>query len=88
MHCYECSKVGRKEDAVGLCHHCSAALCPEHARVVTDPVTASYPIAQTVVLPLHARLLLCETCLAALQQTHSRALEDQVSPRSVELAVV
>jgi hypothetical protein len=68
--CYECSKVGRNQHAIGLCHHCSAALCREHSRIVADPVTATYPIAKTVVLPLQARLFLCETCLAALEQAH------------------
>lgn len=70
MLCYECSKVGRNQDAVGLCHHCSAALCREHSQIVADPVTITYPVAKAVVLPLQARLFLCETCLAALEQTH------------------
>ena len=68
MFCYECSLAGRKQSAVGFCHHCSAALCRDHSRMVADPVTASYPVAGTVVLPLEARRFLCETCLAALKQ--------------------
>jgi hypothetical protein len=79
MLCYECSKVGRSQDAVGLCHHCSAALCREHSRIVADPVTTTYPIAKAVVLPLQARLFLCETCLAALEQTHPDTREQERS---------
>jgi hypothetical protein len=51
MHCYECLEAGVTRDAVGLCHHCSAALCTEYACVVADPVTAIYPLILTVVLP-------------------------------------
>jgi hypothetical protein len=67
MHCYECSRNDAIRDAVGLCHHCSAALCAEHARMVADPVTAIYPLMRPTVLPVHARLL-CNTCKAALEQ--------------------
>ena len=70
MHCYECSQAGIARDAIGLCHHCSAGLCSEHACTVADPVIVSYPIAKTVVLPNEARLLLCRTCKAALEQKH------------------
>jgi hypothetical protein len=30
MYCYECSQDGSREEAIGLCHHCSVALCPHH----------------------------------------------------------
>ncbi len=70
MICFECSKSGMSREAVGLCHHCSAALCLEHARTVDDPVTATYAISKTVVLPKHARLILCATCRDALLQSH------------------
>jgi len=68
MLCYECCQAGKNSEAVGSCHHCSAALCSNHAHSVTDPVTASYPVAMTIVLPLRARLILCETCFSALYQ--------------------
>ncbi len=68
MVCYECQQAGKTRDAVGLCHHCSAALCPEHALVVSDPVTTQYPLCRSVVLPLRARLFLCGTCWEALRQ--------------------
>lgn len=70
MMCFECAKAGTVREAVGLCHHCSVALCSDHARIVDNPVTAVYPVAKTVVLPKHARVLLCEICKAALGQSH------------------
>jgi hypothetical protein len=85
MLCYECSQIGRNQDAVGLCHHCSAALCHEHSRIVADPVTTTYPIYKTVILPLRARLLLCETCLVALSQTRSVVQDTEGSSRPVAL---
>lgn len=69
MICYECQQEGKRRDAVALCHHCSAALCPEHALILSDPVTAQYPVCQTVVLPLRARVFLCPGCREALRQT-------------------
>jgi hypothetical protein len=74
MFCYECSKAARSREAVGLCHHCSAALCAEHVCVIADPVTTIAPVVQTVVLPRAARLLLCPTCMGALQQLGVSAL--------------
>ena len=67
MHCYESSEDARDE-SIGLCHHCSVALCQKHAHIIADPVTTEYPLLRTVVLPKKARLLLCGTCLTALQQ--------------------
>ena len=68
MLCYDCSKAGRDQEAVGLCHHCLAGLCADHACVTADPVTALYPLCKAVVLPQKARQLHCATCLQALQQ--------------------
>lgn len=68
MLCYECWQVGKNREAVGLCHHCSAGLCIEHACVVNDPVTTTHAVFQTVVLPRKARELLCATCCGALHQ--------------------
>jgi len=68
MHCYECSQAGEVRDAVALCHHCSAALCAEHARVLVDAMIAPAPLSKEVVLPKRARVLLCPTCQAALEQ--------------------
>jgi len=74
MLCYECCQAGKGSEAVGLCHHCSAALCSNHARIVSDPVTASYPVATTIVLPVRARVILCDTCFSALYQKREPAL--------------
>ena len=71
MSCYECLLRGIVRDAVGLCHHCSAALCTEHVCVVEDPVIAGVPIVRTIVLPKKTRLFLCSTCKAALDQLRS-----------------
>lgn len=68
MHCYECSQTGEARDAVGLCHHCSAALCAEHIFSVPDAVRIPVPVSKEVTLPKRARLLLCRTCKAALEQ--------------------
>jgi len=86
MLCYECSKAGRSREAVGLCHHCSAALCADHASIVADPVTTTYPLLKTVVLPKKARLFLCGTCLGALQQSGARDLKVETSEDYCTLA--
>jgi len=87
MLCYECSKIGRHQEAVALCHHCSAALCLDHARIVTDPVTTSYPVTKVIVLPKNARVFLCDTCLAALDQVHPGELTTEKSEAPVEASV-
>jgi hypothetical protein len=74
MLCYECSKAGRNREAVGLCHHCSAALCADHVSIVADPVTTAYPVFRTVVFPKKARLFLCGTCFQALGQKYTETL--------------
>ncbi len=73
MICFECAVAGSSRDAVALCHHCSAALCLDHARRVDDPVTVLHAVCKPVVLPKHARLILCATCQAALEQSHETA---------------
>ena len=75
MICYECQQADKRRDAVALCHHCSAALCQEHALALADPVTAQYPVCKTVILPLRARVFLCSTCKDALQQTIENSRE-------------
>ena len=72
MKCFECFRIQTSREAVALCHHCSVALCAGHAYVVDDPVRTIYPVATTVVLPVHARLVLCDTCKAALTQSRRK----------------
>lgn len=76
MLCYECSESGRNQEAVGLCHHCSAALCADHACIVADPVMTTYPLFRTVVLPKKARLFLCHTCFQSLGQTREAVISE------------
>lgn len=70
MCCYDCSKAGQRQDAVGICHHCSAGICKEHVAIVDDPVTMTVLVERKIILRLKARLLFCKTCLKALQQEH------------------
>lgn len=68
MECYQCLQAGVSREAAGLCHHCSAALCAEHIRVVEDPVTLTCILRESTDLPRRGRILLCEICKAALEQ--------------------
>ena len=68
MQCYECSEAGKVQDAVALCHHCSAALCADHASIIADPMMAKAPLWKEVILPKRARIILCPTCKAAVEQ--------------------
>jgi len=68
MLCYECSITGRPRDAIGVCSHCSVALCAEHAHLVAEEITMRIPLVKSVVLPRRARLLFCQVCKAALEQ--------------------
>ncbi len=68
MECFECVQSGVNREAVGLCHHCSAALCEDHIFAVEDTLTLSHIMTPSVVLPKRARLLLCATCKAAMEQ--------------------
>ena len=68
MLCYECLELGKQHEAIGLCHHCSIALCEYHGRVIADPVSKTVPLVREIVLPKQARLLLCNTCLSAMKQ--------------------
>jgi hypothetical protein len=69
VHCYECLLAGETRNAVGSCHHSSAALCAEHICVVDDPVTDIRPLVRTVVLPKKARLLLCRHLQSGVRPT-------------------
>lgn len=68
MQCYECLQAGITREAVGLCHHCSAALCREHILAVEDAITIRHMMAPYQVLPKRARICLCGTCKGALEQ--------------------
>lgn len=74
MLCYECAMKGVRRDAVGMCHHCSAGLCEEHARMEASPVEAMRHnktlgnVSWEVQLARPARELLCSVCQGALHQ--------------------
>ena len=68
MECYQCLQSGISREAVGLCHHCSAALCAEHIYAVEEPLMIKHLMVPATVLPKKARLMLCATCKAALDQ--------------------
>ena len=70
MNCYDCFESGIHRNSIGLCHHCSAAICAEPAVIVPDSITTVEPLFRSVALPKRARLLLCATCEQALFQTH------------------
>lgn len=68
MNCLECEQDGVHRIAVALCHHCSAALCLEHARVLPKHLNIQVPVYKTVALPIPAQVILCQICHAAITQ--------------------
>ena len=82
MECYQCLQAGITREAAGLCHHCSAALCPEHIFAVEDPITLSHILAPSVVLPKRARICLCGTCKSALEQPWAEGAVIETAVRS------
>ena len=88
MFCYECAIQGVRREAVGMCRHCSAGLCEEHAHVEAAPVKTERRNATfgavhwDVELPRPARRMLCETCQSALHQAEPEAQRTaQPTPR-------
>lgn len=86
MVCYECFMRGQRRDAIGLCHHCSVAVCAEHAEVVAVPITEKVLLVKEIVLPQQARRLFCKICRAAIEQDHVVAQDEgqTVSSREAE----
>lgn len=68
MICFECFQRGQRSEAVGVCHHCSVAVCAEHGAVAARPVYMRLPLFKLVSLPKGAQELLCDVCRAALEQ--------------------
>lgn len=61
MNCYEHAKAGQVETAIGVCPHCGAGLCAEHARECeVENVTYSSVGNPTIGTP--SRQLCCDTC--------------------------
>ncbi len=79
MECYQCQQSDILREAVGVCHHCSAALCGEHIYAVEEPLMVKRMMAPSTVFPKKARHMLCATCKAALEQLHAEpATEEQI----------
>ncbi|MBC9713913.1 DUF2180 family protein [Streptomyces sp. TRM66268-LWL] len=38
MKCYDCTQIGRDEDAVAVCRHCGSGVCAQHLRVGDEDV--------------------------------------------------
>lgn len=68
MNCYPCDREKIERAAVALCHHCSAALCREHALEAPREVTTIVPLGRVVALPISAREFLCRICKQTLEQ--------------------
>ena len=68
MECYQCLQNGVNRDAVGLCHHCSAALCSDHIFAVEEPMMVKHVMVPPTLFPKRARRMLCSTCKIALEQ--------------------
>ncbi|MBI1355713.1 MAG: DUF2180 family protein [Acidobacteria bacterium] len=92
MLCYECAIQGVRREAVGMCHHCSAGLCTEHARVESSPLKAERrnktfgSVRWEVELAKPARQMLCAVCQSALHQEDAdsalgRAVNERASLR-------
>lgn len=70
MNCLECEQAGTHRTAVALCHHCSAALCLEHAKILPKHLDMLVPLCKPVHLPIPAQVVLCGKCHAAITQEH------------------
>jgi hypothetical protein len=53
MFCYDCHQEGKSSPAIGICHHCSIAVCPTHGTIYTHPTAAPEPAAKAAALPSH-----------------------------------
>lgn len=65
MNCYDCHLAERATAAVGICHWCGAAVCPEHAVVRAHHLTHTVPINRVEVIEPPGRLVGCAVCTAA-----------------------
>ncbi|WP_407835771.1 DUF2180 family protein [Streptomyces sp. DSM 116496] len=63
MHCLDCHTQGAASPAVGICRACGAAVCANHARVITHETHRRPFLAPPVETP--ARSLRCFPCAGA-----------------------
>ncbi|WP_024755170.1 DUF2180 family protein [Streptomyces exfoliatus] len=65
MNCYDCAQKGKTVPATAVCRHCGAAVCAEHAHVVTaEQITHNAGLGVST-LALPARRITCITCYGA-----------------------
>ncbi|MET9715275.1 DUF2180 family protein [Streptomyces rochei] len=63
MHCLDCRAQGTTSTAVGVCHDCGAAVCPEHTLVAHRVVRGGPLLGRPG--EVTARTIRCTTCAAA-----------------------
>ncbi|WP_443065820.1 DUF2180 family protein [Streptomyces sp. NBC_00503] len=63
MHCLDCHTRGAASPAVGVCRGCGAAVCADHARIVTYEVRRRPLLAPPSETP--ARSVRCFPCAQA-----------------------
>jgi hypothetical protein len=66
MNCYDCALSGATRPAVAICHHCGAALCPDHT--IPGQHTLFVVRATNHHAPVEPpeRRIWCQTCAAAI----------------------
>jgi len=69
MKCYQCAKMGKNTDAVGICIVCGMAVCREHLRREEIPVLKGDYIVRLQSKDVEHRLrILCIPCHEALKE--------------------
>ena len=70
MKCYQCAKMGKDTDAVGICIVCGMGLCKDHLRREEIPVwDGDYPVRLKPDLE-HTLRIVCEPCHEALLENY------------------
>ena len=68
MKCYQCAKMGKDTDAIGICIVCGMGLCKDHLRREESPVwDGDYPVRLKPDVE-HILRIVCEPCHEALME--------------------
>jgi hypothetical protein len=68
MKCYECAKIGKTTDAVGICIVCGYGVCNEHLKREETPVwDGDYPVRLKPDVE-HLLRIVCIPCHEALME--------------------
>lgn len=70
MYCYDCSRRGRPEIAVGVCAACGAAVCANCARVGRQTVRRMEGFVQSDQSNIETRIVNCGPCADAVHAHH------------------